>query len=157
MKKIALPFFCIFVALVFCFHPARSSSPPVAKSASGDTLTFDVSHFGGAGSEAVLVEGNYAYIGVGSDFTIIDVSDPSRPVRIGSLTVSDTYKLLDIVKKGSNVFVVGWDGLHIIDVTDVTYPIQVGSYLVIGQGSALCVALSGNYAFLGYGFKSARA
>ena len=128
-------------------HTVSAASPATP----GSMLTFDVSHLGGAGSEAVLVEGNYAYLGIGSDFTILDISNPSHPVRVGTLTVSETYKLTDMAKRGPHVFVVGWDGLHIIDVADVTWPILLISYQIVGYGNALSVALSGNYAYLGYG------
>ncbi len=41
-----------------------------------------------ASGKAVVVQGKYAYLGVGSRLQIIDVSNPAAPVFVGEVRVS---------------------------------------------------------------------
>lgn len=149
-------FIWLFIALISNTGSTRSTSAPASltewSSPNKDltsTLAFDAIHFGGPGSESVLVDGNYAYVDMGPELAVLDISTPDHPLRVGSLLIPGIYYLEDMAKAGAYLYAVAFDGLHIIDVADVTHPTPLGSYTVEG-GSAMSVALSGNYAFLGF-------
>jgi hypothetical protein len=156
-KKILRFFIWLFVALISNTGSARSTSAPASLTEWSSptkhltsTLAFDATHIGGSGPEAVLVDGNYAYVGMGPELAVLDISTPGHPLRVGSLLIPEAYYLDDMVKAGTYLYVVAWNGLHIVDVADATHPTPVGLYTVEGYGYAMSVAVSGNYAYVGY-------
>jgi hypothetical protein len=76
---------------------------------------------------------------------ILDVSDPSDPLFLGSLSLS-TYPV-GFAVEGANVYLPGSSsGLRIIDASDPTAPVQVGFYG--GIGPTRDVVVEGSTAFI---------
>ena len=157
MQKLSLPLLFVLIALMTGQSSARSSALPAPKeemtvNAPASTVTFEViSRVGGTLSGPVLLDGNYIYTSTQKDFVIMDVSDPARPARVGSLplTLWEFPSFIDFVKQGSQVFVVGQGRLFIVDVADVFHPNLLGSYSGPGDTTS-CVAVSGDYAYIGF-------
>ena len=75
----------------------------------------------GGGVPTVAVSGTLAYIGEGSELTVLDVSNPAAPTRIGGLTTRE--RVQDIELAGSRLYLTDdHDGLLIVDVA--TRPTQ---------------------------------
>jgi hypothetical protein len=68
------------------------SSQPAAAASANQSLQF-VSQIGGL-TDAVAVQGNYAYIGIGRRLGIVDISAPAAPALVGQ-----TGLLADDVKR----------------------------------------------------------
>ena len=76
-------------------------------------VTFE-GRFGGT-TDAVVVSGNYAYIGQGQDFVVLDISNPAAPSESGRLITADFVR--DIVVSGNYAYVAEWsNGLVILRV-----------------------------------------
>ena len=118
------------------------------------------------------VKGNYAYIGNGGYFSILDISNPTSielvsritlpPNVVKSIGFSGSYRayvgpapstVADIAISGGYAYVAnGSNGLRIIDVSDPTNPKVVGDFYrkVDGApaGNYVGVSVSGDYAYL---------
>jgi len=101
---------------------------------------------GSGGALKVFVSGNYAYVADHTDgLEIYDISDPKKPVKIGS--VDDGGNANDVFVSGNYAYVADLgDGLEIIDVSDPATPFEVGE--VDDGGNARAVFVSGNYAYI---------
>jgi hypothetical protein len=106
-------------------------------------VTFE-GRFGGT-TDAVAVSGNYAYIGQGQDFVVLDISNPAAPSESGRLTTADFVG--DVAVSGDYAYVADSSkGLVIVDVTDKSAPALAGSYDTAGR--SYDVAVSGDYAYV---------
>ena len=75
----------------------------------------------------VVVQGNYAYVGVSCGLLILDVSDPANPVEMGRAYDANFTIIEDIfVQSGYAYLVDAYNGLAIVDVRDVRNPRVVG-------------------------------
>jgi hypothetical protein len=73
----------------------------------------------------VVVQGNYAYVGVSCGLLILDVTDPVNPVEMGRAYI--TTRIEDLVVQSGYAYVVdALEGLAIVDVRDVRNPRVVG-------------------------------
>ncbi|MBP9732138.1 MAG: tail fiber domain-containing protein [Candidatus Magasanikbacteria bacterium] len=97
----------------------------------------------------VKVFGKYAYtIGIGSyDLNVIDVSNPTTPVNIGSVDDSEIGLPGDLFVTGNNVYVTAAESLHVIDVSNPTTPSVVGRVTSTAI-TASAVYVSGKYAYV---------
>ena len=94
---------------------------------------------------AVAVRGGYAYIGSGTAVVVVEVSDPSWPVRVGFADTPDYVQ--DITIEGSYAYVAdGWAGLRIVDISNPSEPVEVGS--VATPDYAQGVAVAGTHAYV---------
>ncbi len=91
----------------------------------------------------VFVSSNYAYISGGDSLLIIDISDPSIPIQVGSY--GKDY-ISDIYVSGNYAYVTSsfLDDYEIIDVTNPSTPSSVGYY----SDGHRDIFVYGNYAFL---------
>ncbi|MGB9880958.1 MAG: LVIVD repeat-containing protein, partial [Anaerolineae bacterium] len=105
-----------------------------------------VSQVGGA-FYAADVQGNYAYLGMGSYLAVLDISNPSNP-RLLSRTGPFPDIVRGIAVFGEYAYVADGKngGLRIISVSSPTSPVEVGSYDT--PGSADSVKVYGDYAYL---------
>jgi len=95
---------------------------------------------------AVFVVGDYAYVTAGGSYgmIVLDVSNPSNPVMVGSSNTSGGPDNLFV--SGNYAYLAdGADGLWIIDITIPTNPVPVGRLTGI---SANDVWVVGDYAFV---------
>jgi hypothetical protein len=75
----------------------------------------------------VVVQGNYAYVGVSCGLLILEVSDPANPVEMGRAYDVNFTIIEDVfVQNGYAYLVDAYNGLAIVDVRDVRNPRVVG-------------------------------
>jgi hypothetical protein len=100
------------------------------------------------GDEVRLVTGAgaYAYAGNLTMFMVADVSDPAAPDLVGQLDLGGGMS--DMTAANGHVFVAIGE-MWVIDVSEPTSPQIVGTF---DSYIANCVAVSGQYAYLGEGF-----
>ena len=116
-----------------------------------------VSQFGGK-SRANAVQGNYAYIGVGSHLEILDVTDPAAPVAVGQTEkFPDVDQIQAISVAGNFAYLAiavplppfpSKTALIIVNVQDPANPLVVGRYETPVGGMADDLAVAGNYVYL---------
>ncbi len=96
-------------------------------------------------TQAVAVQGHYAFIGNGITFQTLDVSDPTHPVLAAQLNVGNL--ITDIQLKGSAAFVANRLGLVVIDISTPTAPRQM-SFTSI-SGITMALTLQDSLAYVG--------
>lgn len=95
-------------------------------------------------ANAVVVQGIYAYLGIGPRLVILDVSEPALPTLIGQTAVLPNI-VEDVAVVGSCAYLALNDsGLRIIDISSPASPIEVG----YDPAAALDVAVVGSYAYV---------
>lgn len=105
----------------------------------------------GGSINTVVLQGNYAYLGVGPRLVIVDISDPQQPVLLGRTTVFPAiveYVAVD----GDYAYVAGGDSLGggsfgIINVSQPDAPVEV-SHLDAIVGYVTDMAFSGDFIYL---------
>jgi hypothetical protein len=109
----------------------------------------------GGPTQAVDVQGHYAYVGVGLRLVVLDVSDPAAPTEVGC-TTPFPYFVEDTVVSGTLAYVAaGGAGLRVVDVSDPAHPTELGAW--DSPGYAEGVAVSGAVAYLADGPYGLRA
>src|SRR5262245_60273683 len=82
-----------------------------------------VGHFGGV-TRRILVREPYLYVNFGPELTVLDISTPQQPRRIGYLVLEGTIQ--DIYIVGAYAYVTVYfdiavqGGLYVIDISDPT-------------------------------------
>lgn len=97
---------------------------------------------------AIFVQGKYAYVTdlSGSKLSVVDVSTPSTPAEVGSVTL--TGQLRGIHVQGRYAYVAAaspGDLLYVVDISNPSSPTSVGS---VSVSDARSVTVSGKYAFV---------
>jgi hypothetical protein len=92
-------------------------------------VAFEITGQIGGYASAIAVKGMLAYLGVGTQVLILDISDPHKPKQIGqSGTFSDF--VTDISLDNGLVYITaGRGGLHIMDLSKPTQPKKLAFYL----------------------------
>ena len=96
--------------------------------------------------DTIVIQGNYAYLGMITSLIVVDISDPAAPRLVGQsgplpgmindLALSDNY-----------AFLANWSyGLRVVDISDPTEPYQISYQL--DEGEVKNIVLSGDYAYL---------
>lgn len=67
----------------------------------------------------------------GSEFQVVDISDPRHPTLVGSYR--DTAIMRGVARRGDYVYVGSDQELLILDVSDLTHPVKAGSYHQAGS------------------------
>lgn len=76
----------------------------------------------------VTVDGKYAYV-AGRELAVIDIATPSRPVKVGALSLP--APATSVAVSNGRVYVgLGYEGWTIVDVSSPTDPREVGQYRV---------------------------
>jgi hypothetical protein len=90
---------------------------------------------------SVAVEGSYAYLVDGKTLRILDVTTPTSPAPVGTLTLSIASAIQSIaVWRGVAAAACGTDGLKVIDVTRPAQPQLIGTFrpsLFLAQAVAM--------------------
>jgi hypothetical protein len=94
---------------------------------------------------AVRVQDNHAFVTDNDGITILDISEPSRSRRIGSIPLADGAFGIHLE---NNLLYIAADeeGFAIADINDVTNPVTLGEYFI--GGSANEVDVEGSYAYV---------
>ncbi len=87
--------------------------------------------------QAVAASGTTAYLGSGSTFVVLDISNPTSPAVLGSLRFVEGISAVAV--SGGFAFVADGAGVHVVSVTDPSHPVEVATI----AGMALDAALSG--------------
>jgi len=81
----------------------------------------------GGGVPTVAISGTLAYVGEGSELSVLDISNPAAPKRLGSYTTRETVQ--DVEVAGQRAYVTAdHDGLLILDIGDPAHPRLLGGY-----------------------------
>ena len=136
MKKIFLSLL-LFLSVNFLFAaiPAivdNQKEPVSIAKSTGNTAdsnswnTTLISRCGYGGScLAVCVVDSIAYFGDDAYLEIMNISDPSNPVRLGRIEMPSL--IWDVTVSGSYAYVAdGDDGLRVIDISNLASPIETG-------------------------------
>jgi hypothetical protein len=85
-------------------------------------------------AKGVAVAGNYAYIAdLGSGLHIVDISDKSTPVEIGSFNIGGGFSASYGVEiAGNYAYMATQTGLYIIDISNPFNPVESGHLDSIG-------------------------
>jgi hypothetical protein len=127
------------------------TSQPVTFTVAPEMPTPPFAYAGSVGGGAITapVSGTLAYLAEGSQFTILDISMPSVPRRIGGYTTSDVVMDVDIV--GTLAYLsLELGGLLILDVGDPTAPRVLSQTDTPGQ--AFSTLVRDNIAYVCDGF-----
>lgn len=110
-----------------------------------------VGHIGGGISD-VAVSGNYAYVGEGQDFVVLDITDAANPKGVGKISMPGLVTDIDIsgnyayITRGINT-IYGVNGLTVVDISNPLAIKTVGSYQY-SRDYVSSVTISGDYAYL---------
>ena len=103
----------------------------------------------GGPTNAVVVQGNYAYVGIGLRLIVLDVSNPAAPMEVGS-TTPFPYFVEDVTVSGTQAYVAnGYGGLRVVDISNPANPAEIGAW--DSPGYARGVALAGSTVYLADG------
>ncbi len=106
-----------------------------------------VGHIGGP-PLAVFGQGNYLYLGLGTELAILDVSDATHPKRVGYVVLPDIVQ--DIYVAGDHAYVADLkSGLWLVDISSPAHPVAVGHYDT--PGDAWGVVVTGRLAYVADG------
>ncbi len=95
--------------------------------------------------EAVDAVGNTVYFGQGTAMKIMNFSDPTNPVELGSINFLQTVQKIKI--QDSYAFVlINCQGIRVIDISQSANPIQIGS--IDTEGCAGDFDVRGNYIYV---------
>jgi len=136
----------------YTFSPASRTVnvPPNAtgQDFTGSPTTANVELVGqiGGATNAVAVQGHYAYLGVGPRLVVLDISNPANSTVVGQTEVMPGC-VGGVAVAGNYAYVAdGYDGLRIINVSDPAAPTETGFYETPGYANG--VAVAGNYAYV---------
>ena len=94
----------------------------------------------GGPTQAVAVQGNYAYVGVGLRLMMLDVSNPAALREVGASTPFP-YFVEDVAIGGKFAYVAaGGGGLRVVDISDPAHPNEVGHWTSPGYAEGVAVA-----------------
>ncbi len=111
--------------------------------AEDDNMSF-VGHIGGSISDVAVV-GNYAYVGEGQDFVVLDITDVNNPIEVGK--IATPALLNDISISGDYAYITEKSSMVIVDISNPSLPINIGSYSLTNS-LAMSVTVSGDYAYV---------
>ena len=96
---------------------------------------------------AVAVQGNYAFIGEGRAFVVLDISTPSSPSRVAR--VSTPGIVAGIALSGQYAYVAdGEGGLQVVDISSPTVPAIRGCYATTNWTWAAGIKILGGRAYV---------
>jgi len=105
---------------------------------------------GSSRSYAVAVDSvrDLAFLGASTVVYVLDVSDPTSPVKLSRIETSDRVNGLCYLN--GRLYVADYGaGLRVISVTDPAHPVELGHYDSLGSANG--VTAIGDYAYVAYG------
>jgi parallel beta-helix repeat protein len=124
-----------------------ASVSPAAGQALSETWML-VGQVGGS-TQAIAIDGNTAYAGIGLRLTLLNVTNPASPVLLGSNAPFADF-VQDIAVGNNRAYVAaGGAGVGIVDVTDAAHPVTLGTW--VSSGYAEGIAASGTTVYLADG------
>ncbi len=104
-----------------------------------------VAQASGGGGQCLEVAGDHVFMSVSTDFRVVDISDPTNPATLGSVTSPE--RITEIEVHGDYAFCAAQDtGLVIFDISDPTTPTYIESYHTPDYATG--VAHAGDYTYV---------
>lgn len=110
----------------------------------GDSIFSVLGRWAWGPCEAVDVQGNYAYIGNGPTFQVLDVSNPSSPTIVGEYLIDKLVQ--DIAVRGTFAYVLSSAALVVMDVSNPQAPTKLSELGITGGPEFM--ALSDSFAYV---------
>ena len=137
------------VLLVFTFVFGNLLPVPSASASTAQSADWSAIGQAGGPTQGIAVQGDYAYIGIGSRLIIVDISDQANPHPVGASTPFDDL-VQGVMVSGTLAYIAaGTAGLHIMDIKTPSNPSEVGAW--DSPGFAEGVTVSGGTAYLADG------
>ena len=128
------------------YNPFPQNKPNSFSVADTQSALTRVGQWGWGPCNSVAVKGNYAYIGNGYVFQVLDISDPANPKIVGELLTD--AQIYSVTISGNYAYTV--NPFRIIDISDPTNPVLKSSIDALPAAyPANNVKVKGNYAYLG--------
>lgn len=105
--------------------------------------------FDGGPAWAIAISGNYAYIAGGGIVYVVDISNPTNPIKVGSYPWGCPVAAMDIEITGSYAYIIGAHGLTIVDISNPQNLVVVSRPLEEDLSS---ITISGSYAYIVGGY-----
>lgn len=121
-------------------HPSRLNVAPDSQTSRGISL---LGHMGGK-AQAIFIQGNSLYLGMGTELTIFDITLPTQPVAQGKVVLPDVIEDVFVVENYAYV-AASYGGLRIVDVSTPMAPSEVGAAKNI---TATGVAVANKHAYV---------
>ena len=112
--------------------PTDLTSQSLALAPQTDQVNF-ISQLGG-NTNAIAVQGQYAYLSEGPALTILDISDPAAPQIVGKTNSLTGLSVTDVAVSGELVYALSDSRLITIDVSDPENPVLVSDYSLPSEG-----------------------
>ena len=130
---------------------AVQAEQPLAVANSNENVGL-LGHLGGT-ANTIEVQGQYAYVGFGPEFAVLDVSDPANIRRIGWLVAEGEVQ--DLAVDGDYAYIaygglVSPTGLQTINISDPTQPTVVATLELTSSGGAPLVTVKGASVYFAY-------
>lgn len=128
---------------------AVQAEQPLAVANSNENVGL-LGHLGGT-ANTIEVQGQYAYVGFGPEFAVLDVSDPAHIQRVGWLLAKASIS--DISLNGNYAYVAyggGAAGLQVVDIHVPTTPILLTILEFDYCGDPSNISTSGSKAYFAY-------
>jgi len=98
----------------------------------------------------IRIVGNLAYIVMINQLVIVDISDPSNPVQLGSFSQTTGFPDAGVDVVGNRAyFATGNQGLVVVDVSDTAHPVARGAYTALARAAHVQVVGSNAYVAAG--------
>jgi hypothetical protein len=95
---------------------------------------------------AVDADSNFAYIGNGPTFHVLDISNPSSPTIVGEY-LTEGY-IYDIEIRDNVAFLCIGRWFLILDISDPAQPTKISDLIIATNDAAISFALDGNFAYV---------
>ena len=100
----------------------------------------------------VFVQGDYAYVAstLSDRFSVFDISDPTNPTFVSSITSTQLDNAHDVFVQGNYAYVTSVEGraFIVINITNPASPSQVGFISNANYWNTRALHVSGNYAYV---------
>ncbi|MBN2089198.1 hypothetical protein JW964_06280, partial [candidate division KSB1 bacterium] len=93
---------------------------------------------------ALASQGNICCVGNGTTIDVLDITDPSRPIRLGKIT--ELGETRDIFLGGDYAYLATANGLKIVDISQPSNPVNI--YADTVRNNAWGVVVKGNYVYV---------
>lgn len=95
----------------------------------------------------IAVQGNYAYVGEGRNFLVLDVTTPSSPSKVGRLTLPGIIRGIALLNQYAYV-ADEEGGVQVVDISSPTTPKYAGFYSTTNQPWSAGIAIYGGRAYV---------
>lgn len=124
----------IFLPVTLLLSACQPMIQPQSATETTETIFTPTGHVCGAAT-TIAVQGEHAFLGLSYELVVLNIADPSRPVRESALPISTN----DLVAQGDYLYVAGRDGLTIVNVGDPSLPYPVTSVPTAKTATAMAV------------------